>query len=62
MSRLVAEQASEFLTSDRYFSFLWVVILATYVVLFILGDCLLDSYQLILIFTEVLLYNFHLSR
>ena len=62
MSRLVAEQASEFLTSDRYFSCLWVVILATYVVLFILGDCLLDSYQLILIFIEVLLYNFHLSR
>ena len=32
-----------------------------YVVLFILGKCLLDSYQLFLIFTEVWLYNFCVS-
>ena len=39
-----------------------VVILVKYSVLFILGKCLLDSEQVILIFTEVWSYNFHVSR
>ena len=37
---------SSFIPSDRYFSAFWVVISAIYVVLFILGKCLLDFYQL----------------
>ena len=44
------KQASGFLFSDRYFSFFWVVISTIYVVLFILGKSLLDSYQLFFIF------------
>ena len=39
-----------------------VVILVKYTVLFVLGKCLMDSEQVILIFTEVWLYNFHVSR
>ena len=46
----------------RYFSYFWAVISAMYVVLFILGKCLLYSYQLLLIFTEVWLYNFFVSH
>ena len=38
------------------------VILVKYTVLFVLGKCLMDSEQVILIFTEVWLYNFHVSR
>ena len=52
-----SEQASKqvdpsFLPSHSYFSAIWVVISASYVLLFILGKWLLDSYQLVLIFTE----------
>ena len=61
-SRQAGKQASGFLSSDRYFSFFWVVISTIYVVLFILGKCFLDSYQLFLIFTEVWLYNSRVSR
>ena len=46
----------------RYFSYFWAVISAMHVVLFILGKCLLYSYQLLLIFTEVWLYNFFVSH
>ena len=56
------KQASGFPPSDRYFSFFWVVISMIYVVLFILGKYLLASYQLFLIFTEIWLYNFCVSR
>ena len=48
-----------FLPLDGYFSAVWVVILGKYVVRFTLGKFLLDSYQLLLVFTEVWLYNFH---
>ena len=63
----VGEQASKqvdpsFLPSDRYFSAFWVVISAKCVVLFFLGKFLLYSYKLLLIFTEVWLYNFYVSR
>ena len=44
-----------------YFPALQVVVLVTYTVLFILGKCLMDSEQVILIYTEVWSYNFHLS-
>ena len=56
------KQASGFSPLDRYFSFFWVVISVMYVALFILGKCLLYSYQLLFIFIEVQLYNFHVSR
>ena len=56
------KQARGFLPSDRYFSFFWIIILTMFVVPFILGKCLLNSYQLFLIFTEVWLYNFCISR
>ena len=45
----------------RYFPSFYVVILVKYTVLFVLGKCLMDSEQVILIFTEVWLYNFHVS-
>ena len=50
------EQASKqknFSPYDEYLSFFWVIISMMYVVLFILDKCLLDSYQLFFIFTEV---------
>ena len=46
----------------RYFPVFYVVILVKYAVLFVLGKCLMDSEQVILIFTEVWPYNFHVSR
>ena len=51
---------TSFPPSDSFSDFR-VVILAKYVVFFILGKCLLDSYQLLLIFAEVWLYNFYVS-
>ena len=45
----------------RYFSAFWVVILVKYTVLFILGKCLMNSEQVILIFTEVWHYKFDVS-
>ena len=49
-----SRQASHgFLPSDRYFSFFLVVISVMYIVFFILGRFLSDSYQLFFIFTEV---------
>ena len=36
--------------------------LEKYTVLFVLGKCLMDSEQVILIFTEVWPYNFHVSQ
>ena len=61
--RQAGKQASSgFLPSDRYFSFFWVVISVMYVVFFILGRFLSDSYQLFFIFTEVWLFNFCVSR
>ena len=61
-SRWAGDQASGFILSDRYFSFFWVVISMVYVVLSILGKCLLDSYQIFLVFAEVWLHNFCVSR
>ena len=61
-NKQAGKQASGFLPSDRYSSFFRVVISMMYVVLFILGKCLLDSYQLFLIFAEVWLYGFRVSR
>ena len=49
-----ASKQVEFLPSDRYFSFFWVVISVTYIVLFVLGKCLLDSYELFFKYTEFL--------
>ena len=46
----------------KYFLAFLVVILVKYNVLFILGKCLMDSEQVILIFTEVWPYNFHVSQ
>ena len=43
----------------KYFLAFLVVILVKYNVLFILGKCLMDSEQVILIFTEVWLNNFY---
>ena len=53
---------SGFFSSDRYFSFFWVVISTMYVLLFILGKCLLDFHLLFLIFTKAWLYNFDVSQ
>ena len=65
--KLAGEQVGKqvdpsFFPPGRYFSSFSVVISAKYVVLFILGKCLLDSYELLLSTTEVWLYNFHVSR
>ena len=45
----------------RYFP-AFKVILVKYTVLFILGKCLMDSEQVILIFAELWPYSFHVSR
>ena len=47
--------------SLRYFSSFWLVISLKYCT-FNLGKCLLDSHQLLLIFTEAWLYNFHVPQ
>ena len=46
----------------RYFPAFQVLILVKYTVFFVLGKCLIYSEQVILIFTEVCPYNFHVSR
>ena len=46
----------------RYFPAFYIVILVKYTVLFILDKYLMDSEQVILIFTEVWSYNFHVSQ
>ena len=46
----------------RYFPVFWDVISVKYTVIFVLGTCLMDFEQLILIFTEVWPYNFDVSQ
>ena len=60
MIRRAGKKSIGFLPSDRCFS-LWVVISLMHIVHFILSKCLLDSYQLILIFTDVWFYKFCVS-
>ena len=62
-SRQASTWPGVFLSENfRYFPVFKVVILVKYTVLFVLGKCLMDSEQVILIFTEVWPYNFHVSR
>ena len=46
----------------KYFPAFKLVILEKYIVLFVLGKCLMDSKEVILIFTGVWPFNFHVSR
>ena len=53
-SRHASTWPAVFLSQNfRYFPVFYVVILVKYTVLFVLGKCLMDSEQVILIFTEV---------
>ena len=47
---------------DTFHPPFYVVILVKFTVLFVLGKCLMGSEQVILIFTEVWPYSFHVSR
>ena len=60
----VSKQVDFSSQTDTFHSFGYIVTSITYVVLvlFILGKCLLDSYQLFLIYIDVWLYNSHVSR
>ena len=61
--RQASAQPGAFLSQNfLYFPSFWVVILVKYTVLSVLGKCFIDSEQVILIFTEVWLYNFDVSR
>ena len=46
----------------KYFPAFKLVILVKYIVLFVLGKCLMDSKEVIFIFTGVWPFNFHVSR
>ena len=62
-SRQASPQPGVFLSQNfRYFPSFQVVTLVKYTVLFVLGKCLMDSEEVILIFTEVWFYNFHVSQ
>ena len=63
MSRPASTLPAVFLSQDfRYVPVFYVVILVKYTVLLVLGKCLTDSGQVILIFTEVWSNNFHVSQ
>ena len=63
MSRQVSARPGVFLSLNfRYFPAFKVVILVKYTVLFVLGKCLMDFKQVILIFTGVSPDYFLLSR
>ena len=63
MSRQASTLPAVLLSQDfRYFPVFYVVILVKYTVLLVLGKCLMDSGQVILIFTDVWPYNFHVSQ
>ena len=62
-SRQASDQPGVFLSQNfRFFPAFQVVILVKYTVLFVLGKHLMDFEQVILIFTEVWPYNFHVSQ
>ena len=62
-TRQASTRPGVFLSQNfRYFTSFKVVNLEKYTVLFVLGKCFMDSEQVILIFSEVWLYNFHVSR
>ena len=63
-SRQASARPGAFLSKNfRCFPSFQVVILVKHTVLFVLGKCLMDSEQVILIFTEVWpTINFHVSR
>ena len=61
-SRQASAWPGTFLSQNfRCFPYFKVVILVKYTFLFVLGKCFMDSEQVSLIFTEVWLYNFHVS-
>ena len=62
-SKHLASSSSFFLSEIfRYVPAFQAVIFVKYPLLFILSKCLMDSYQVLLIFTEIWPYDFHVSR
>ena len=63
VSRQASARPEAFLSQNfRYIPAFKVVYVVKYTVLFVFGKCLMDSEQVIFIFTEVWPYNFHGSR